>query len=102
MQSEGSVRSSSEQSGLSASRPANPITHGPSSQNYMQRAKEILSDMEVVAPSKTHLHLMTAAALKAQQLFFAVSLFHPDGIDLDNFFDGFIRLCACSGSLEGI
>jgi methionine salvage enolase-phosphatase E1 len=79
---------------LSASLPPKLITYSPSTQNYVQRAKDILSDMEVIAPGNLHLQAIAGAALKAQQLFFAVSMFRPDSVDLGNFFDGFVRLCA--------
>jgi hypothetical protein len=54
----------------------------------------IFPNMGVTTPGREHFQAITEAALKAQQLFFAVALFDPDTIDLDHFFDQFIRLCA--------
>jgi hypothetical protein len=50
--------------------------------------------MDLVAPERVHLDLIIKVAFNAQQMFFAAALFHPDSIDLDHFFDEFVRLCA--------
>jgi hypothetical protein len=64
---------------------------------YVQRVTNILSNMDIVAPERVHLELIIKVAFNAQQMFFAAALFHPDSIDLDHFFDEFVRLCARPG-----
>jgi hypothetical protein len=95
MQITGSTDSSPEQTCLPTPPPTSDAIPSPSTETYLRRTKNILSNMDVIAPGRDHLQAITDAALRAQQLFFAVSMFYPDSIHLYNFFDQFIRLCAC-------
>jgi hypothetical protein len=96
MQITNSTGSSPEQTSLSAPQPTNPVIHhSPSTESYVRRVRNILSNIGVVAPGRDLLQAITDAALKAQQLFFAAALFHPGTIDFDHFFEEFVRLCAC-------
>jgi hypothetical protein len=87
------VRSSDDQR-LSASEPTYSSARSFSAQSYVRRALNVFSNLEIVVPGKDHLELLVRLALDAQQLFFAVALFHPGETQLDHFFDEFIRLCA--------
>jgi hypothetical protein len=88
------ISSSSEYPSLSAPQPTNTLYHSFPTQCYVQRVTNILSDMDIVAPERVHLELLIKVAFKAQQMFFAAALFHPDSNDSDHFFDEFVRLCA--------
>jgi hypothetical protein len=94
MQATRPILSSSEHPRLSAPQPTNTVHHSFSTQCYVQRVTNILSNMDMVAPERVHLELIINVAFNAQQMFFAAALFHPDSIDLDHFFDEFVRLCA--------
>jgi hypothetical protein len=95
MQDSRSATSSSELPTLAASQPPNTVSRNRlSTQSYLRRVANILSNMDVVAPQRVHLELITKAAFDAQVVFFTAAMFHPDSADLDHFFDEFVRLCA--------
>jgi hypothetical protein len=96
MQIASSAVSSPEHTSLSTPQPTNAAIHSASTQSYVRRVRNILSNIGIVVPGRDHLQAITEAALNAQELFFAVALFHPESVDLDHFFDEFTRLCAYS------
>jgi hypothetical protein len=82
MQTTSPTPSSSEHSSSSDPRPTWAVRYSPSMLSYMSRVTNVLSNMDIVVPGRDHLQAMTEAGLKAQQLFFAAAMFHPDSIDL--------------------
>src|SRR5438477_8315877 len=52
------ILSSSEHPRLSAARPTNTVHHSFSTQCYVQRVTNILSNMDMVAPERVHLELI--------------------------------------------
>ena len=70
--------------------------YGPSrsTESFICRALNVFIDSGLIAPEEDHLELITRFALKAREFFFASALFLPEQIQLDHFFDEFVRLCA--------
>jgi hypothetical protein len=62
-----------------------------SSSMYMRRALQILIDQNIYIPGEAQLAEIVVLALRAQELFFAASVHHPDTSRLRNFFDNFVR-----------
>jgi len=62
--------------------------------SIVRRALNIFVAHDLVAPEQDQLAAIVRLALKAQELYFAAAVYHPDETQLNHFFDGFVQLCA--------
>jgi hypothetical protein len=76
-----------------------PAIHscGAPPQRFVKQALDIFNEHDLDPPDMDCLHILVGAAIEAMCLFFAASLFHPDTVALDTFFEDFVTRCAMTG-----
>jgi len=62
--------------------------------SIVRQASNIFLAQDLVAPEQDQLEAIVRLALKAQELYFAAAVYHPNETHLEHFFNGFVLLCA--------
>ena len=65
----------------------------PSVSRYVCLATQTLFEHNLIPPEVNRLAQVVEAALRAQALYFAAAVYHPDREDLHRFFETFVLTC---------